>query len=431
VTTIRSSKVRVLTVIGTRPEAIKLAPVLHELERDADTFSSVVVTTGQHREMLTPMLELFDIEPDYDLRLMRHGHTLGDITRGVLSGLEPILDQEGSDWVLVHGDTTTAMAASLAAFYAKRRVGHVEAGLRTFDKYAPYPEEINRRISGVLADVHFAPTAWARANLLREAVPPEHVHLTGNTVIDALEHVRRLGFEPTETPLEHVPRDKRLVLITAHRNENLGPRMKHISTGLRELALRHTDVHFVYPMHLNPAARKWPLLHLSGIENVTLTDPLRYQATVWLLERAHLVITDSGGLQEEAAGLGVPVMVLRDTTERPEGIEAGIARLVEPSHETVVDMVGDVLEHPDEYERMNSCHCPYGDGQAAVRITDVLAGRPASLRAVDHIYERPVPAHPLDVLLREASDAPRRRYNDDAITPAGMSARPRAVKARG
>jgi UDP-N-acetylglucosamine 2-epimerase (non-hydrolysing) len=362
---------------------------------------------------------------------MRPGHTLADITRGVLSGLEPILDTERPDWVLVQGDTTTSMAASLAAFYAKRRVGHVEAGLRTFDKYAPYPEEINRRISGVLADVHFAPTAWARANLLREAVPPERVHVTGNTVIDALEHVRRLGFEPRGTPLEHVPEDKRLVLITAHRNENLGPRMNHISTGLRELALRHRDVHFVYPMHLNPAARKWPLLHLSGIENVTLTDPLGYQATVWLLERAHLVITDSGGLQEEAAGLGVPVMVLRETTERPEGVQAGIARLVEPTHQTVVDLVGEVLEDPDEYERMNSCPCPYGDGQAALRITDVLAGRPASLHSVDHIYERPVPAHPLDALLGEASGTPRRRYAADPLTQARVGSRPRAVRARG
>ncbi|HEY1524344.1 MAG TPA: UDP-N-acetylglucosamine 2-epimerase (non-hydrolyzing) [Solirubrobacteraceae bacterium] len=408
---------RVLTVIGTRPEAIKLAPVLHELERDADTFSSIVVTTGQHREMLDPMLELFEIQPDYDLRLMRHGHSLGEITRGVIAGLEPILGDERPDWVLVQGDTTTSMAASLAAFYDKTRVAHVEAGLRTFDKFAPYPEEINRRISGVLADVHFAPTAWARTNLLREAVPPQHVHLTGNTVIDALEHVRELGFDLAGSPLEQLPDDKRLVLITAHRNENLGPRMKDIATGLRELALTHDDVHFVYPMHLNPRARQWALVHLAGIENISLLEPLAYAETVWLLERAHLVVTDSGGLQEEAAGVGTPVLVLRETTERPEGIEAGIARLVEPEHTAIVAAVGQMLDDDDEYERMKSATCPYGDGRAAVRITDVLAGRPARLHAVDHIYERPLPAHPLDVLLREGTAASRRRA-DEVLTRA-------------
>jgi UDP-N-acetylglucosamine 2-epimerase (non-hydrolysing) len=410
-------KVRVLTVIGTRPEAIKLAPVVRELEHDTETFSSVVVTTGQHREMLDPMLKLFEINPDYDLRLMRHGHSLGEITRGVIAGLEPILGDERFDWVLVQGDTTTSMAASLAAFYDKTPVGHVEAGLRTFDKYAPYPEEINRRISGVLADVHFAPTAWARSNLLREAVPAKHVHLTGNTVIDALEHVRGLGFDPAGSALEHLPDDKRLVLITAHRNENLGPRMEGIATGLRELALSHDDVHFVYPMHLNPRARQWALVHLAGIENVSLLEPLKYRETVWLLERAHLVVTDSGGLQEEAAGVGTPVLVLRETTERPEGIEAGIALLVEPDHRAILEVVGRVLDDDDEHERMRSSACPYGDGRAAVRITDVLAGRPERLRAVDHIYEQPRPAHPLDVLLREGTAASRRRA-DEVLTRA-------------
>ncbi len=426
-----AGKVRVLTVIGTRPEAIKLAPVLHELERDADTFDSVVVTTGQHREMLDPMLKLFKIRPDYDLRLMRHGHSLGEITRGVIAGLERILSDERPDWILVQGDTTTSMAASLAAFYGKTRIGHVEAGLRTFDKYAPYPEEINRRITGVLADVHFAPTAWARSNLLREAVPADHVHLTGNTVIDALEHVGDLGFDPAGTPLEHLPDDKRLVLITAHRNENLGPRMKDIATGLRALALTHDDVHFVYPMHLNPLARESALLYLAEIANISLVEPFGYQETVWLLERAHLVVTDSGGLQEEAAGVGTPVLVLRETTERPEGIHAGIARLVEPEHEAIVAGVGRVLDDSEEYEQMKSSVCPYGDGQAAVRITDVLAGRPDRLHAVDHIYERPTPEHPLDALLRERRVASGRRSVDRVLTQARASSRSLVGKMRG
>lgn len=425
-----TGKIRVLTVIGTRPEAIKLAPVLHEFERDADTFDSVVVTTGQHREMLDPMLTLFRIRPDYDLQLMRPGHSLGHITRGVIAGLEPILGEERPDWVLVQGDTTTSMAASLAAFYDKTPVAHVEAGLRTFDKYAPYPEEINRRISGVLADVHFAPTAWARTNLLRESVPPEHVHLTGNTVIDALEHVRGLGFDPVGTPLENLPDDKRLVLITAHRNENLGPRMEGIATGLRELALTHEDVHFVYPMHLNPRARQWALVHMAGIRNISLLEPLAYQETVWLLERAHLVVTDSGGLQEEAASVGTPVLVLRETTERPEGIDAGIARLVGPTHEAIVAVVGQLLDNDAEYQEMKSSSCPYGDGRAALRITDVLAGRPARLQAVDHIYEQPTPAHPLDVLLREATAASRRRA-DQVLTRARSTSGRLASKVRG
>lgn len=400
--------IRVLTILGTRPEAIKLAPVLHELTSDSETFDTTVVATGQHREMVDPMLDLFGIKPDFDLALMRHGQSLADITLGVLGGMQPILAEHAPDWVLVQGDTTSVMAACIAAFYSKTRVAHVEAGLRTFDKYSPFPEEINRRITGVLADVHFAPTPWAMTNLLREGVPVDHVHLTGNTVIDAMNYVRGLPFELT-SPLRELPSDKRLVLVTAHRNENQGARMEEIATGLRELALQRPDVHFLYPMHLNPRARKWALQHLSDVDNVTLTDPLGYPEMVWILHRAHLVITDSGGLQEEAAGAGTPVLVLRDTTERPEGIAAGIAKLIKPSHRSLVEAAGRLLRDGREYERMKSVPCPYGDGRAAPRITDALAGRPA-LRSVDHI-----PEHPLDALLPEATAGLPRRDQDRVI----------------
>jgi len=410
--------IRVLTILGTRPEAIKLAPVLHELRRDSDTFESTVVATGQHREMLDPMLELFGIQPDFDLSLMTHQQSLGDITLAVLSGMLPILAEQRPDWVLVQGDTTSVMAACIAAFYGKTRIGHVEAGLRTFDKYSPFPEEINRRIAGVLADMHFAPTPWARANLLREGVPSEHVHLTGNTVIDAMKHVGQLDFDIGETELRGLPQDKRLVLVTAHRNENLGSRMEEIATGLRELALTREDVHFLYPMHLNPRARRAPLRHLSDLENVSLIDPLGYREMVWVLHNAHLVITDSGGLQEEAAAAGTPVLVLRETTERPEGIDSGIAKLVDPSHRSLVDAAGLLLSDDREYERMRAAPCPYGDGRAAIRIADALADRPVSLDSVDHIYERPSPEHPLDALLREATAGLPRRYADQVLSRA-------------
>jgi UDP-N-acetylglucosamine 2-epimerase (non-hydrolysing) len=408
---------KVLTIFGTRPEAIKLAPVLHELERDSDAFESVVVTTGQHREMLDPMLDLFDIRPTYDLQLMTPQQSLSDITVGVIAGLEPILREERPDWVLVQGDTTSAMAASMAAFYQQIPLGHVEAGLRTFDKYSPYPEEINRRVAGVLADKHFAPTPWARTNLLREGVPAGHVYLTGNTVIDAMHHVSGLGFDRDGSQLDQLPLDKRLVLVTAHRNENLC-RMDGIAAGIRELALTVEDSHFVYPLHMNPRARRAALECLSGLDRVSLMDPLSYQEMVWMLQHAHLVMTDSGGLQEEAAGLGTPVLVLRDTTERPEGIESGVARLVEPTHASLVEATRRVLDNRDDYEQMRNAECPYGDGRAAARIVDTLAGRPASLRLVDHIYERPVPGHPLDELLREATAGLPRRYADEVIAKA-------------
>jgi UDP-N-acetylglucosamine 2-epimerase (non-hydrolysing) len=413
--------IKVLTIMGTRPEAIKLAPVLHELDRQTDTFDSVVVTTGQHREMLDPMLELFDIKPDYDLALMRQKQTLTDITLGAVAGLEPILVAEKPDWVLVQGDTTSVMAASLASFYQKIPLAHVEAGLRTFDKYSPFPEEVNRRIAGVLADLHFAPTPWARGNLLREGVPARHVRMTGNTVIDAMNHVQSLDYDIEGTQLANIPMDKRLVLVTAHRSENLGSGMEGIATGLCELALRHDDVHFIYPMHLNPQARISALRHLSHLDNVSLLNPLEYQDMLWVLHHAHLVLTDSGGLQEEAAGAQTPVLVMRDTTERPEGIEAGIARLVAPNAVAIVEAVSHLLNDDDDHAEMSSAACPYGDGRAARRIVDALAGRPAELYAVDSIYERPVPEHPLDALLRDATAGLPRRYANQVLARARLS----------
>ena len=404
--------IKVLTILGTRPEAVKLAPILHELEHD-DAFTSKVVATGQHREMLDPMLDLFGITPDFDLDLMRPGQSLDDITVGVLQGLQPILSSEQPDWVVVQGDTTSVMAACVAAFYRKCRVAHVEAGLRTFDKFSPFPEEINRRIAGVLADLHFAPTPWARMNLLREGVPADHVRLTGNTVIDAMRHVRRLDFDSRQ--LECLIQERRLVLVTAHRNENLGERMEGIATGVRKLAVDQPDVHFLYPMHLNPRARESALRHLSGLRNVSLIDPLGYREMVWVLHRAHLVITDSGGLQEEAAGAGTPVLVMRDTTERPEGIEAGIARLVDPSHRPLVEAASRLLGDDAEYQQMKTSRCPYGTGTpqcgSSMRSPDVrqpcisritsTSGLRPSIRSIRSFGRRPLaclPATPIKSL---------------------------------
>ena len=407
--------VKVLTILGTRPEAIKLAPVLHQLKRDPAAFESRVVVTGQHRELLDPMLDLFQIEPDFDMAIMTERQTLTEVTLATLAGLEPILAEESPDWVLAQGDTTSVMAASIASFYQRIRIGHVEAGLRTFDKYSPFPEEINRRVAGVLADLHFAPTPWARANLLREGVPPKHVHLTGNTVIDAMNHVRSLDFDRGATKLAQLPDDRELILVTAHRSENFGSRMESIARGIRELAEHHSDLHFVYPLHMNPRARGSARAHLHDVPNVSLLSPLTYQEMVWLLHNAHLVITDSGGLQEEAASAGTPVLVMRDTTERPEGIEAGIAKLVEPDRAAIVEAGDRVLFDCEEHSRMTMSPCPYGDGQAAERIVQALAGRPQGLRLVDDIYERPNPEHPLDTLLREATAGIPRRYADEVL----------------
>ena len=349
-----------------------MAPVVRELAKHPNTFRSVVCVTGQHREMLDQVLSLFEIVPDYDLAVMTPGQTLAGVTAAVLTGLDPVLDEVRPDWVLVQGDTTTAMAASLGAFYRHISVGHVEAGLRTDDKWQPFPEEINRRITGVIADLHFAPTEWAAGNLRREGVPEERIVVTGNSVIDAIQWAAKLPFDHAGTPLADLPLDKkRLIVVTAHRRENFGQGIAEICAALRELATRD-DVHIVYPVHLNPNVREPVHAALDGVPNITLIPPLEYRPMVWLLQRCHFVISDSGGIQEEAPGLGKPVLVLRETTERPEGVKAGTVLLVGACRERIVEWSTRLLDEPSAYERMAQSVNPYGDGRAARRIAHFL-----------------------------------------------------------
>jgi UDP-N-acetylglucosamine 2-epimerase len=365
-----------MSVVGTRPEVIKMAPVIQALEAESDRFASIVCATGQHREMLDQMLGLFQIVPDHDLHVMKPGQSLTDITRAVLAGMDGLLEQERPEWMLVQGDTTTVLAASLAAFYRGVRVAHVEAGLRTFDMSDPFPEELNRRVTGVIADLHFAPTERAVENLRREGVSEDRIHMTGNTVIDALHRVARYQFDPTGAGLQAVADDpRRMVLVTIHRNEAILHGMDEICLALRELALRsEEDLRIVFPVHLNPQVREPVHRHLDGLENVTLLEPVDYQSLVWLLGRCYFLITDSGGLQEEAAGVGKPVLVLRDATERPEGIRAGSARLIGSNGSRLVEEARGLLDDGEEYDRMvrGTTPCPYGDGHAAERIVGIL-----------------------------------------------------------
>lgn len=364
---------KVLSVFGTRPEAIKMAPVVQELQRHADRIISRVCVTAQHRQMLDQVLDLFGIAPDYDLDIMQESQSPTQVAAAVLSKLEPILQTERPDWVLVQGDTTTVAAASMAAFYAQARVGHVEAGLRTLDKHQPFPEEINRRVAGVVADLHFAPTAWARDNLLREQVPPETVHVTGNPVIDALRSVADRLYDPTGGPLKDVPWEQRLILVTAHRRENLGEPLEQICRALRDMARMYAgDLHIVYPVHLNPNVQEPVYRILGNVPGVTLTDPLDYLPLVYLMKRCFMVLTDSGGIQEEAPGLGKPVLVLRNKTERPEGVEAGAVQLVGPHYEPIVTWTRRLLDDPAAYQHMAHAVNPYGDGHAAERIVRAL-----------------------------------------------------------
>lgn len=365
--------ITVLSVFGTRPEAIKMAPVVKALEAQPDWFRSVVCVTGQHREMLDQVLRLFAIEPDYDLNIMSPNQTLAEVTARVLNQLDPVLEKVHPDWVLVQGDTTTAMAASLSAFYRRIKVGHVEAGLRTLDKYQPFPEEINRRITGVIADMHFAPTMWAADNLRREGVPDNQIAVTGNTVVDAIQDVAARAFEPNGLfPLNFPPPDKRMILVTAHRRENFGEGMIEICSALRSLATERDDIHIVYPVHLNPNVQTPVREMLSGIPDITLLSPLDYQPLVWLMKQCHLVISDSGGIQEEAPGLGKPVLVLRETTERPEGVHAGTVKLVGANRERILDETTLLLDDEDAFARMARAANPYGDGNAAIKIVDSL-----------------------------------------------------------
>jgi UDP-N-acetylglucosamine 2-epimerase (non-hydrolysing) len=400
--------IKVLTVIGTRPEAIKLAPVIQALGRHPETFECKVCVTHQHRELLDPMLELFNIQTDYDLQAMAPGQTLTGVTTAVLEGMEPILSAQRPDWVILQGDTTTVMAASLAAFYQKVRVAHVEAGLRTFDMYSPYPEEVNRRLAAVIAQLHLSATELSATNLRREGVPVNRISVTGNTVIDSLHKIAAEPFDVSGTPLARLQvAGRRVVTVTAHRRESFGEGMHNICRGVRQLAQRHPDVLFAYPVHLNPQASGPAREHLSDLDNVVLLPPLDYREFVWLLNLSSFVVTDSGGLQEEAAGLGKPALVLRENTERPEGVDAGIARLVGTDQRLLVEWGSRLLTDPLEYQAMANAPCPYGDGMAAERIIDALMGQHAGRRRDDHVDETLSPPHRLDDLVRQDEHAPR------------------------
>lgn len=369
-------RLKVLTVFGTRPEAIKMAPVVAALAAE-ESIDARVCVTAQHREMLDQVLALFGIRPDFDLDLMKPGQDLTDITCGVLSGLRKVFADYRPDRVLVHGDTSTTMAASIAAFYHRIPVGHVEAGLRTGNLYAPWPEEANRKVTGVFADLHFAPTEGSRDNLLREGVDPASIRITGNTVIDALLDVaHRLDVDEglRSSCAEQFPfldDARRLVLVTGHRRENFGEGFERICRGLAEIA-RRDDVQVVYPVHLNPNVRKPVNAILAGIDNVHLIEPLDYLPFVYLMKNASIIITDSGGVQEEAPSLGKPVLVMREVTERPEAVSAGTVRLIGTDTARMVQETRRLLDDPAEYERMSKAHNPYGDGKAAERIVKTL-----------------------------------------------------------
>jgi UDP-N-acetylglucosamine 2-epimerase (non-hydrolysing) len=374
------TRLKVLSIFGTRPEAIKMAPVVRALRAREDEVASFVCVTAQHRRMLDQVLALFAIAPDFDLNLMQHDQSLTGLTAQALTKLDAVLGEARPDWVLVQGDTTTAMTGALAAFYRRIRVAHVEAGLRTGDRFHPFPEEINRRIADAVCDLHFAPTEAARANLLREGVDDARIVVTGNTVIDALLDVAAKPFDWNASELAPIQRDRRLILVTAHRRENFGRPLEGICKALRELAATSPDLHFVYPVHLNPHVIGPVRERLSGIENITLLDPLEYLPLVHLMKASFLILTDSGGLQEEAPGLGKPVLVLRDVTERPEGVEAGTVKLVGTECETIVRETRRLLDDIGEYERMARAVNPYGDGKASERIVARLLLESSGMR---------------------------------------------------
>ena len=378
---------KVMLVFGTRPEAIKMAPLVKEFQKHPETFQTIVCVTGQHREMLDQVLHLFDIKPDYDLNIMKQGQDLYDVTSRVLLGMRDVLKEANPDVVLVHGDTTTSTASALAAFYQQIPVGHVEAGLRTHDIYSPWPEEMNRLITGRIATYHFSPTALSKQNLLDEGINEESITVTGNTVIDALYMVvdkiksdKQLG-EELETLLRESGYDvnrlngtRKLVLITGHRRENFGEGFISMCRAIKALTEKYPNVDFVYPMHLNPNVRK-PIHEVFGettADNMFFIEPLEYLSFVYLMEKSTLVLTDSGGIQEEAPGLGKPVLVMRDTTERPEALEAGTVKLVGTDYNKIVSEVSALLDNQEYYDRMSKAVNPYGDGKACERIVQNL-----------------------------------------------------------
>lgn len=380
---------KIMLVFGTRPEAIKMAPLVKEFEKHPDEFDTIVCVTGQHREMLDQVLKIFDIKPNYDLNIMKQGQDLYDVTCRVLTGMRDVLKEVQPDVVLVHGDTTTSTASALAAFYQQIPVGHVEAGLRTRNIYSPWPEEMNRQITGRIATYNFSPTQLSRQNLLEERVDDEKITVTGNTVIDALYWVvekikndKDLSIELQDILLKagyntnRLNTGRRLVLITGHRRENFGDGFIHICNAIKTLTQNNPDVDFVYPMHLNPNVRK-PIHEvfgedLSDLGNMFFIEPLEYLSFVYLMEKSSIVLTDSGGIQEEAPGLGKPVLVMRNTTERPEALDAGTVKLVGTDYDTIVNSISTLLNNKEEYNKMSKAVNPYGDGKACGRIVDFI-----------------------------------------------------------
>ena len=380
---------RVMLVFGTRPEAIKMAPLVQEFRKHPDQYETLVCVTGQHREMLDQVLNIFGIVPDYDLNIMKPGQDLYDVTARILAGMRDVLSEAKPEIVLVHGDTTTSMAVALAAFYRQIPVGHVEAGLRTHNIYSPWPEEMNRQITGRIATHHFSPTPLSRENLLREGIDKSRIIVTGNTVIDALyavvnkikddvplqlslgEELRAAGYDTGRLAAEE---GRHLVLITGHRRENFGDGFLHICQAIKTLSEKYPNVDFVYPMHLNPNVRK-PIKEIFGENrqsNLFFIEPLEYLSFVYLMEKSHIVLTDSGGIQEEAPGLGKPVLVMRDTTERPEALEAGTVKLVGTDYDKIVSEVSSLLDDTECYKRMSQAVNPYGDGKACERIVEYI-----------------------------------------------------------
>jgi UDP-N-acetylglucosamine 2-epimerase (non-hydrolysing) len=365
-------KIKIMSVFGTRPEAIKMAPVVKALEAD-DAFESIVCVTAQHREMLDQVLELFEIKPDYDLDIMQHGQTLSDITCRVLKGLESVIQEVKPDMVLVHGDTSTTLAASLASFYNHTKVGHVEAGLRSFDLYSPFPEELNRSLTGRIANLHFSPTKSNVDNLLREGMAQDTIYQVGNTVIDALIKVIKPDYTFEDDSLNLIDYENRKVLLlTAHRRENLGESMCNIFSAVRRIINEFQDTELIFPMHKNPKIRELADTYLSGSDRIHLIEPLEYEAFANIMAKSDIILTDSGGIQEEAPALGKPVLVLRKETERPEAVEAGTVLLAGIEEETIYEMTAKLLRDSAEYDKMANAVNPYGDGKTSERITGIL-----------------------------------------------------------
>ena len=362
-------KIKLMTVFGTRPEAIKMCPLVLEMQKYPDFIEPIVAVTAQHREMLDQVLQLFAIKPDYDLNIMTAGQTLYDVTGRALAGLKDVLAEAQPDMVLVHGDTTTTFVGALASFYAQIPVGHVEAGLRTGNKFSPYPEEMNRKLTGAIADIHFAPTSTSKNNLLKENIDPAAIVVTGNTVIDALQTTVKADYRFTDSGLQKaLAGGKRLILVTTHRRENLGEPMRHVYQALRKVLENHPDVEAIFPVHKNPKVREIVDEELGKLAQVHLIEPLDYEPFAYLMAKVDIVLTDSGGIQEEAPALGKPVLVLRDTTERPEAVDAGTVKLVGTAYDDVLRETSLLLDDSKYYQSMAEAANPYGDGRACERI---------------------------------------------------------------